>query len=182
LNTVLQRYESAPGIKAWFTTNHDENSWNGTEYEKYGKAAKALAVFSCTWPGIPLLYGGQEAPNQKRLEFFEKDPIDWSGGYLLQNFYKTLLHLRAQHPALLPGSSVQRLHTSADTKVLAFLRQSGDRQVIVLLNLSNDNLNVTLNHERVNGQYNYVFSGAKKDFNNSPALELNAWEYIVLQR
>ena len=77
---------------------------------------------------------------------------------------------------------VQRLQTSADAQVLAFLRQSGDRQVIVLLNLSGENLNVAINNEKVYGQYNYVFSGAAKDFNTSPALQLNAWEYIVLQR
>ena len=60
-------------MRAWFTTNHDENSWNGTEYEKYGNMAKALAVFSATWNGVPLIYTGQEIPNMKRLEFFEKD-------------------------------------------------------------------------------------------------------------
>ena len=66
-------------MRTWFTSNHDENSWNGTEYEKYGDMAKALAVFSCTWNGIPLIYSGQELPNLKRLKFFEKDAIDWTG-------------------------------------------------------------------------------------------------------
>ncbi|MEP6514207.1 MAG: alpha-amylase family glycosyl hydrolase, partial [Parafilimonas sp.] len=36
--------------KLYFTSNHDENSWNGTEYEKYGDAAYTMAVFACTWP------------------------------------------------------------------------------------------------------------------------------------
>ena len=40
---------------------------------------KPLAVFSCTWNGIPLIYSGQELPNLKRLKFFEKDAIDWTG-------------------------------------------------------------------------------------------------------
>ena len=56
---VLDRYQHAPGRKAWFTSNHDENSWNGSEYEKYGSLEKPLAFFSCTWPGVPLLYSGQ---------------------------------------------------------------------------------------------------------------------------
>ena len=60
---VLDQYHSISGTKVWFTANHDENSWNGTEYEKYGALAKALAVFSCTWPGLPLVYSGQELPN-----------------------------------------------------------------------------------------------------------------------
>ena len=62
-------------MRAWFTANHDENSWNGTEYEKYGVITKPMAVFSATWNGVPLLYSGQELPNMKRLEFFEKDAI-----------------------------------------------------------------------------------------------------------
>ena len=65
-------------MRAWFTTNHDENSWNGTEYEKYGDMAKALAVFSATWNGFRLLYSGQELPNMKRIKFFEKDAIAWT--------------------------------------------------------------------------------------------------------
>ena len=47
--------------RLFFTTNHDENSWNGTEFEKYGDAYKTFAVFSQTmYQGIPLIYNGQE--------------------------------------------------------------------------------------------------------------------------
>ena len=81
LDTVLKQYDAIgdASMRTWFTSNHDENSWNGSEYEKYGDMAKALAVFSCTWNGIPLIYSGQELPNLKRLKFFEKDAIDWTG-------------------------------------------------------------------------------------------------------
>ena len=80
LNSVLKEYDAVgdASMRAWFTSNHDENSWNGSEYEKYGDMAKLLAVFSCTWNGIPLIYSGQELPNLKRLKFFEKDAIDWT--------------------------------------------------------------------------------------------------------
>jgi Glycosidases len=76
LFSVLKNYnDSFPkdAFRIYFTSNHDENSWNGTEYEKYGDAVKALAVFSCTWNGIPMIYSGQELPNYKRLQFFDKD-------------------------------------------------------------------------------------------------------------
>ncbi len=56
-----------------FTSNHDENSWNGTEYERLGEAVKAMAILSFTVPGMPLIYTGQEAALNKRLLFFEKD-------------------------------------------------------------------------------------------------------------
>ncbi|MEO5893401.1 MAG: alpha-amylase family glycosyl hydrolase, partial [Ferruginibacter sp.] len=103
LNHLLYQYDEIGGkngINLWFTANHDENSWNGTEYEKYGDAATAFAVHSFTWEGIPLIYSGQELPNLKRLKFFEKDVIDWNGKYELHDFYKTLLSLRKTNPAL----------------------------------------------------------------------------------
>ena len=88
LTNLLSQYSAIgkKSMRAWFTTNHDENTWNGTEYEKYGEMAKALAVFSATWNGVPLMYNGQELPLlNKRLEFFEKDPIPWNGENKLEN-------------------------------------------------------------------------------------------------
>ena len=72
---------STHAMGAWFTSNHDENSWNGTEYEKYGEMALPLAVFSATWEGVPLVYSGQEIPNHQRLAFLIK--INWIGLSLL---------------------------------------------------------------------------------------------------
>lgn len=186
LDSVLQRYQQAPGMKAWFTTNHDENSWNGTEYEKYGDMAHALAVFSCTWPGLPLLYSGQELPNTKRLEFFEKDVIKWTGTNQLHGFYQTLLNLHATHPALLgteKEAPVQRIRTSDDSKAFAYLRRNGAREVLVVLNLSRDgNLRVDLQDEAVKGSFTEVFRGETKDFGQNRSLELKAWEYRVYQK
>ncbi len=74
IREVLHAYSQYPvgASKLFFTANHDENSWNGTEYEKYGNCAKAWAVFTCTWQAIPLIYSGQENPNLKRLAFLIK--------------------------------------------------------------------------------------------------------------
>ncbi|HSD63257.1 MAG TPA: alpha-amylase family glycosyl hydrolase, partial [Ignavibacteriaceae bacterium] len=60
-----------------FTTNHDENTWNGTEFERMGAAAETFDVFTCVISGMPLVYSGQEAGLNKRLKFFEKDTIQW---------------------------------------------------------------------------------------------------------
>jgi len=183
LDSLLNRYQDAPGIKAWFTTNHDENSWNGTEYEKYGDAALALAVFSATWKGIPLIYSGQEMPNHKRLKFFEKDPIDWNGKYELAGFYKTLFELKSKHPALSTVADVQRIPTSHDDQVLAFLRKSGDREVFVILNLSRaGNLQVDLHQAPISGNYRNVFSGAQHEFSSNRQLTLEPWQYLVFEK
>src|SRR5690606_19765874 len=90
-------------MRLFFTTNHDENSWNGTEIEKYGEAHRALAVFSATWNGLPLIYSGQELPNTKRLKFFDKDPIEWTEHPAYHDFYKKLLQFRKLYTCMQAG-------------------------------------------------------------------------------
>jgi alpha-amylase len=79
-----------------FTTNHDENSWNGTEYERYGKQALDMATLTMMMPGVPLIYNGQEEPLKRRLKFFEKDDIGFSK-YTLASFYKKLIAERQKY-------------------------------------------------------------------------------------
>lgn len=179
---LLHRYSSAPGIPAWFTSNHDENTWNGTEYEKYGDAARMLAVFSCTWPGVPLVYGGQELPLKKRLEFFEKDDIPWKEELLLHDFYATLLHLQSGHPALRSDSLVTRVHTSADEQVLCFLRKEGKEEVLVLLNFTALALRFEMYDHGAMGTYADVFGGEGIDLSLTRWLQLPAWGYRVFRR
>ena len=138
LLNILKDYLNVPGIKAWFTSNHDENTWNGTEYEKYGEWAKSLAVFNCTWPGVPLIYSGQELPNHKRLHFFEKDLIQWQPVCELHSFYKFLLGLKKNNPALAADASMEILQSDATGRVLIFRRQKEGSEVVVALNFSNE--------------------------------------------
>ena len=187
LDTVLQKYEALgnESMRAWFTTNHDENSWNGTEYEKYGDMAVALAVFSCTWNGIPLIYSGQELPNKKRLKFFEKDPIQWTGVNELHGFYKILLNLHSTHPALRAGDEdvkTFRLETSNDDHVFAYLRKTGIKEVLVLLNLSKSDLRFQLTDKKVNGKFKNVFSGSTNDFTTDKNFTMQAWEWLVYEK
>jgi alpha-amylase len=179
LTGVLDRYENAPGLKAWFTSNHDENSWNGSEYEKYGDAAKTLAVHSCTWPGIPLIYSGQELPNKKRLNFFEKDVIEWKKPLELHEFYKTLLHLQRTNPALNANSEVFQIHTTSDSNVLAYLRKKDKDEVLVILNLSDHLVRFDLLDKWVSGKFREVFSHVQNDFSVNGSFEMKAWEWLV---
>ncbi|HPA22586.1 MAG: alpha-glucosidase C-terminal domain-containing protein [Ferruginibacter sp.] len=189
LKELLNRYDSACGnnkMTLWFTTNHDENSWNGTEYEKYGDMAQALAVLSFTWNGIPLIYSGQELPNKKRLKFFEKDTIEWNRKFELQNFYHTLLALRKSNVALSAGDPSVRtylLKTRYEDKVLAYLRKNGKKEVLVLLNFSKDDLSFTIESEKLKGNFQDVFNkensfeaNADKKFNVKP------WQYLVFEK
>lgn len=126
-------------MPAWFTSNHDENSWNGTEMEKYGPMASALAVFSATWKGVPLVYSGQEIPNPKRLQFFDRDPIDWTPGAGMHDFYHQLFSLRKAHPAFAVSPEYGHCHqcrNSVDHHVFSFVRTADADAIMVLINFS----------------------------------------------
>ena len=179
LLTVLHKYDAAPGVPAWFTTNHDENSWNGTEYEKYGEMAKALAVFSCTWKGIPLIYSGQEVPNHKRLQFFEKDVIEWKESCELHGFYKVLLILHKNNPALSARAENKIIYASDG--VLSYTRTSGEDEVLVILNLTAGETPIDPSTVG-NGYYKEVFTGQHYDFPLNNSITVQPWSYLVLEK
>jgi len=185
LDTVLKEYDAIgdSSMRTWFTSNHDENTWNGSEYEKYGDMAKSLAVFSCTWNGIPLIYSGQELPNLKRLKFFEKDAIEWRENCELHDFYKTLLNLHTNNPALRagdPGTKTEKLTPSDNQHIFAFLRKDGEQQVLVILNFSCTSASFLL--DSINGKFRDVFSFKEMEFSNKKSFQLNSWEYLVFER
>jgi glycosidase len=183
MKDVLKKYqqEYPPGSrKLFFTSNHDENSWNGTEYEKYGDGAKAFAVFCCLWHGTPLIYSGQELPNFKRLKFFDKDQIEWRQDIELHNFYKSLLELKSNNKALHNFSEIFELTTNNDEKIFACLFVKDFYKVLVLLNLSpNDRVDCTITHEKLEGDYKNLFSGIEHKLHATENFELQHWEYMV---
>ena len=181
IKKILVQYANYPigSRKLLFTSNHDENTYHGTEYEKYGVAARAMAAFTCTWPGIPLIYSGQEKPNYKRLEFFEKDFINWSGDVELHDFYKTLLTLRKKNKALQESASVLMFKTT-HTDVLAYLCRRQKDKVLVLLNLGNEKATFSIDHPALAGSYHDLFKGTQVDFKRSEQFSFDAGEFSVL--
>ncbi len=110
-----------------FTTNHDENSYNGTVYERFGDAVKTFAVFCGVVKGMPLVYSGQEAGMNKALRFFDKDTIEWKKSSF-RDLYTKLIHLKLSNEALwngLSGSEMKRIKTNKDDKIFSFVREKG---------------------------------------------------------
>ncbi|WP_166430501.1 alpha-amylase family glycosyl hydrolase [Polymorphobacter arshaanensis] len=120
-----------------FTSNHDFNSWAGSDPELYGAGFKAFAVLAATLPDMPLIYGGQEASLNKRLEFFKRDPIDWHGASLA-DFYAGLLRLKTDNKALWNGTAGGKLVMLAtgNTDVIAYDRVRDGNRIRVIANLS----------------------------------------------
>lgn len=182
LNNMADKFPS-PSLNLFFTTNHDENSHSGSEYERMGDAALTFAVLCATWNGIPLIYSGQELPNKKRLKFFDKDEIEWTGTYGLHNFYRTLLNLRKTNPALAGGNRnviTYRLNTDAPY-VFAFVRKSGSRKALVILNLSNQESWFEMRDGRAHGKYTEVFTGEPYEFIYQRWFQMKPWQYWVLE-
>jgi glycosidase len=164
-----------------FTENHDENSWNGSAIEKYGKAAEMMAVFISVIPGMPLVYNGQEACNDKRLDFFEKDPIQWKDCDF-KNIYTKLLNLKKSNKVLLNGKQGGKLvevNTDKDSTVYSFTRENMGDKIFVIFNMSNLPVNVKLAGEMIAGRYKELFTGENIVLKNSTDIRLDAWGYKV---
>jgi glycosidase len=169
-------------IRAYFTSNHDENSHSGTEYERMGDAVLPFAVFCCLYDGLPLIYSGQELPNKKRLLFFEKDEIEWNEPCALHDFYKTLLFLRKTNPALISGDAERRalmLSNTSPDQIFSFVRRHEQSEVLVILNLSSDVRSVIITGQILAGSYKDVFDKDAPDFISGQPFQLNAWSYRV---
>ncbi|MFT3911000.1 MAG: alpha-amylase family glycosyl hydrolase [Ferruginibacter sp.] len=180
INLLAQQKASfPPGVfELFFTTNHDENSWNGTEYEKYGIYAKALAVFSFTYPySVPLIYSGQELPNLKRLKFFDKDIIEWSDQPALHSFYKTLT---AFHKRMFAGGELVIFH--ADKNVLGYSYSKNDKTILTFLNLDKEKVSVNFISEKCKGNFKNVFSNQEMYIDDVIKLEMEPGEYLLLEK
>ncbi|WP_201983290.1 alpha-amylase family glycosyl hydrolase [Hymenobacter rubidus] len=162
-----------------FTSNHDVNSWDGTEYERLGPLALPFAVLTALVPGMPMLYSGQEAALNRRLEFFERDTIDW-GDYPLQDFYTRLLTLKQRHPALRngdPSSLFQRL--PGPPEVYAFGRSKGGAAVLCAVNIAAEARALPA----VPGQWRDLFSDEALAFGTGDqmAVPAHGWRVLVAE-
>ncbi|MFO7616633.1 MAG: alpha-amylase family glycosyl hydrolase [Bacteroidales bacterium] len=170
-------------IRLYFTSNHDENSWNGTEWERMGEATEVMTVLTYVIPGMPLIYSGQEAGSSKRLEFFEKDEIEWNN-HPFRDLYNDLNQLKKQNPALWNpgfGGDFTRIPTNSDSQALAFVRELNNNQVVAVLNLSPDQATVRLDQVRLKGSFTNFFTGESLTLSNQ-TLQLDPWSYKVFTK
>jgi glycosidase len=162
-----------------FTSNHDENSWNGTVQERMGAAAEAFAAMSYTIPGMPLIYNGQEFDLDKRLAFFEKDTITHTKGKFY-SFYEKMNNLKAQTDALDGGKKAakySRITTSADEQVLAFDRTKNGDTLVFIANLSPNKITAKMEYF---GEFTNYMDQQKVDLSETTSMDLTPWEYKIL--
>ena len=187
IGTYLEREASVypeDAYRMYFTSNHDVNSWEGTTFERLGDGTAVFAVLAATLDGIPLVYSGQEAGLDRRLEFFEKDEIEWKD-HRLAEVYATLLNLKMDNKALWNGTAggdVTWVHTSNDGAVFAFVRKMEGDKVLVITNLSNVEQEVRMSGNSHLGGYTDVFATDGREdtyFTGTETVKLGPWDYKV---
>lgn len=166
-----------------FTSNHDENSWNGTEYERMGNAAQTFAALTFVIPGMPLIYTAQETALKKRLKFFDKDSIDWTK-FELGEFYKNLSKIKKKNKALWNGTSggkLLRINSSDNENVFAFIREKEGNKVFAIFNFSDKEQNIIFVGDKFTGEYTNAFTGKEAKFSANEKFEIDAWGYFVFE-
>jgi glycosidase len=179
----LKEYGRQP-IRLTMITNHDENSWSGTEFERYGDGVKTFATFIFTAPGMPMLYTGQDAGLDKRLKFFDKDTVDWSDPNGYGEFYRSLVSLRMNNPALWSGEfgGMPERINGDDPAVYAFRRTKENNLVISILNVSSKPAIFNLADGSVAGTYSDYFTGRSFELTTAKPITLEPWQYLVFTR
>ncbi|MFL5538727.1 MAG: alpha-amylase family glycosyl hydrolase, partial [Longimicrobiaceae bacterium] len=188
LDRYFARDDSAYGrgaYRMYFTSNHDENSWQGTEFERMGADHQAAFVVAATARnGMPLLYTGQEASLNRRLRFFEKDTVDWNGPSLA-DFYGAMLELKHTQPALANGpwgGPQAALRTNGGARVYAYTRTQGANTVLVAVNFGDAPVSASYQGLRPSGGYTDWFSKAPVTLSSSGTLDIPAHGWRVLVR
>ncbi|MBS4042541.1 MAG: alpha-glucosidase C-terminal domain-containing protein [Chitinophagaceae bacterium] len=184
IDSILAKHDTLfpkNSIRMYFTSNHDENSWNKADFGTMpGEIHAPFAVITQTLKRtVPLIYGGQEEPFLDSLKFFVKDTIIF-GNYKRQEFYKKLLTLRKENDALAANASYTRINTNNDANIFAFVREMNKNKVVVITNLSAANQSFSLNNNKVNGEAKELFSGKKEKITSDQMMSLPAWGYTVL--
>ncbi|MDX2247264.1 MAG: alpha-amylase family glycosyl hydrolase [Bacteroidia bacterium] len=167
-----------------FITNHDENSWSGTEFERMGDGYKTFAVLALTLPGMPLLYTGQEVGLNRRLKFFEKDVIEWKE-HPDAAFYTTLLKFNKENPAMWNGEyggKMTKINNEKSEDVYTFFTEKENNKVLVMVNLSAEEQTFSCEGDAHTGSYKDVFTGESVEIKPAESYTLAPWGYRLLSK
>ena len=178
-----EQAESWPhaAMRMVYTDNHDQNSWDRVASEIYGPAYEAAIALSFVGSGLPLIYNGQEADLDRKLAFFERDPIIWKDGQHAALFAR-LSALKTAHPALHNGrfgSPMMEVPTSAAADVYAFTRGQKGGRVFAVFNLSPRPQAVTFAQARHHGRYTDALTGEAMTFAGDETIDLPAWGFRI---
>ena len=181
----LDRYPEW-ALRLAFTSNHDENSWNGTEFTRLGAAREIMAAFTFVVPrGLPLIYTGQEIGYDHAFAFFDRDPIPHYEANAFTEFYRRLTALRHNHPALAAGErggGMIEIRNNAEDCLLTMVREVPGSRVIAVMNLSPYAIHADYCTGIYAGEYADAMTGETYRLAEHVEEEMAPWSYRILTR
>ena len=176
----------ATAIRMMFTSNHDENSWSGSEFSRFGDALNVMSALSFLWEGaMPLIYTGQEVGYDHSFEFFDHDPIPCYKANEYTDFYRKLIKLKHSQKALQAGERGGRIieiENNAKDCIMTFVREQDDSRVVAILNLSPYTIHADFNTGIYAGDYTNAISGEMESLPTLVKRDLSPWEFIILHK
>jgi hypothetical protein len=176
-DTVYQK----TALEMFFTSNHDENTWNKADYGSFPGATHApFAVLTQTMArSIPLIYGGQEEPVLHAIKFFDKDPMTFDK-LERASLYKTLLELRKRNAALSADASFTKVDAGNKETIYSYVREKEGKKILVALNLSNKEQTATIVDKNLLGKAHNIFTNQDETITDQPTT-MGAWSYLVYE-
>lgn len=182
--TDRERYPQS-AMRMMFTSNHDENSWSGSEQSRFGDALEVMTALTFLWEAsMPLLYTGQEMGYDHSFEFFDKDPIPQE--YQTKEFselYRKLIKLKHSQPALQAGERGGRIieiENNAKDCMMTFVREVEGSRVVAILNLSPYTIHANYNNGIYAGTYTNAITGQEVMLPVHLEQDFKPWEYTIL--
>ena len=204
LNDVAQQRVRVTALRDWlradrgryprsamrlaFTSNHDENSWNGSEFARMGAARGIMAAFTFVVPGgLPLIYTGQEVDYDHSFAFFDRDPIPAESyrANAYTEFYRRLTELRHANPALAAGGrggDMVEISNNAEDCLMTFVREVPGNQVVAVMNLSPYAIETDYYTGIYAGMYTDALTGRPSELRGHVVEPMGPWSYRILTR
>lgn len=204
LNDVAQQRVRVTALRDWlradrgryprsamrlaFTSNHDENSWNGSEFTRMGGAREIMAAFTFVVPrGLPLVYTGQEIGYDHSFAFFDRDPIPAESyrANAYTEFYRRLTELRHANPALAAGGrggDMVEISNNAEDCLMTFVREVPGNQVVAVMNLSPYAIETDYYTGIYAGMYTDALTGRPSELRGHVVEPMGPWSYRILTR
>lgn len=187
-NTLYADREKYPksAIRMMFTSNHDENSWSGSEFTRFGAALEVMTAFTFLWEAsLPLIYTGQEVGYDHSFEFFDRDTLPSLIANEHTQLYRRLINLKHTQRALDSGERGGRIieiENNAKDCIMTFVREIGDSRIVAILNLSPYTIHADFNTGIYTGSYYNAITGEQTTLPPHVEQDLAPWEYTILHK
>ena len=169
-----------------FTSNHDENSWSGSEQSRFGEALDAMSALTFVLPkSFPLIYTGQEIGYDHSFAFFDKDAMPKFEPNEATEKYRRLCELKHEFSALNSadkGGSFIEINTNASDCLLTFVRENEQGRVVYIANLSPCKVFADFHTGIYAGEYHNVLSGEREALYEHTWGDMEPWSFRLLSQ